>query len=395
MKPRITKDIGHRETEEKLQAIEKKIKEEYERARAETQAKLDDYLRRFQIKDKLQRRAVAKGMLTPEEYRQWRVNQIMVGKRWQEMVNQLARDYTNYAQISRSIAFNELADIYAGNFNYGTYLFEVETGLADIQSGFTLYNKDAVAQLFKDGQFWHGPGQRVSEHIAKGEMMQWEKGQIQSVMMQGILQGESIPHLADRLQQAVGDSVLESDIKNRDKMTSKEVADTLAKRNRAAAIRNARTMVTGVQNAARVDSYRRGDQIAKKYGLRVMKQWLATLDGRTRHWHADLDGEIVPENEPFVNDYGEIDYPGDPGAEPANIYNCRCTLLPAIQGLSFDNSVTPEDSGRIMGRGVDDLSYEEWKEGHYETFSDSITKQDDIARTMKNYYNSRYRRYAQ
>lgn len=394
MKPRIQKDIGHRETEEKLKEIEKKIKAEYERARKETQAKLDEYLRRFQTKDKLKRQAVAKGIITPEEYQQWRVNQILVGQRWQELVNQLAKDYANSAQIARSIAYGELPDIYAGNFNYGTYLFEVETGLADIQSGFTLYNKDAVAHLFKDGTFWHGPGQRVSEHIAEGKLMQWEKGQIQSVMMQGILQGESISHLADRLQQATGDSVLESDIKNRDKMTAEEVADTLAKRNRAAAIRNARTMVTGIQNAARVDSYRRGDQIAQKYGLRVMKQWLATLDGRTRHWHAELDGETVPEDEPFVNDYGEIDYPGDPGADPANVYNCRCTLLPAIQGLGFNNSVRPEDSGRMMGRGVDDKSYDEWKAGHYETFSDSIDKQDRIAEKMREAYNAEYRRYA-
>ena len=394
MKPKITKDIGHKETEQKLAEIEKKIRKEYDIAAKETQAKLDDYLRRFQIKDKLKRQAVAKGMITAEEYQQWRVNQILVGQRWQEMVNTLAKDYVNYAQISRDIAYQKMPDIYALNFNYGTYLFEVETNIADIGTGFTLYNRDAVAQLFKDGTFWHAPGKAVSQKIASGQLMQWEKGQIQSVMMQGILQGESISHLADRLQGAVGDSILESDIKNRDKMTSKEVADTLAKRNRAAAIRNARTMATGVQNAARVDSYKRGDEIAKKYGLRVYKQWLATLDGRTRHWHAELDGETVPEEEPFVNDYGEIDYPGDPGADPANVYNCRCTLIPAIKGMGFNNDVSPEATGRVMGRGVDDISYDEWKEGHYESFSDSIDKQDRIAERMKAVYNAEYRRYS-
>ena len=310
------------------------------------------------------------------------------------MVDQLARDYANYAQIARSIAYGELPDIYATNFNYGTYLFEVSTNIADIGTGFTLYNRDAVAHLFKDGTFWHAPGKAVSEKIATGKLIQWEKGQIQSVMMQGILQGESIPHLADRLQGAVGDSILESDIKNRDKMTSKEVAETLAKRNRAAAIRNARTMVTGVQNAARVDSYKRGDEIAQKYGLRVYKQWLATLDGRTRHWHAELDEVTVPEEEPFVNDYGEIDYPGDPGADPANVYNCRCTLIPAIKGIGFNNSVSPQASGRVMGRGVENTSYNEWKAGHYETFSDSIDKQDRIAERMRQVYNAEYRRYA-
>lgn len=394
MKFRIVNDIGHKETEDKLKEIEKKIKEEYRRAEIETRAKLNDYFRRFQIKDKLKRKAVLQGQITPQEYQQWRINQLLVGKRWQEMVNQLARDYANHSQISRSIAFHSLPDIYAANFNYGTYLFELDADIARIGTGFTLYNKDAVAHLFKDGTFWHAPGQAVSEKIATGKLIQWEKGQIQSVMMQGILQGESIPELATRLQNAVGDSILESDIKNRDKMTAKEVSETLAKWNRAAAIRNARTMVTGVQNAARIDSYKRGDDIAKKYGLRVMKQWLATLDGRTRHWHADLDGETIPNDEPFVNDYGEIDYPGDPGAEPANVYNCRCTLIPAIQGMDFNNSVRPEDSGRLMGRGVDNISYDDWKEGKYETFSDPIDKQEKIAERMRNIYNAQYRRYA-
>jgi hypothetical protein len=394
MKPKIVQDIGHKETEAKLKEIEKKIKEEYKRAAEETKAKLNDYLRRFQIKDKLKLQAVAKGMITYDEYQTWRTNQLLVGQRWQELVNQLTRDYVNYAQITRSIAYGELPDIYAGNFNYGTYLFEVQADIADLGTAFTLYNKDAVAQLFKDGTFWHAPGQAVSEKIAAGKLAQWEKGQIQSVMMQGILQGESISHLADRLQSATGDSILESDIKNRDKMTAKQVSDTLAKRNRAAAIRNARTMVTGVQNAARIDSYKRGDSIAKKYGLKVMKQWLATLDGRTRHWHAELDGETIPNEEPFVNDYGEIDYPGDPGAEPANVYNCRCTLLPVIQGLGFNNSVRPEDSGRVMGKGVDTISYDDWKAGHYNTYSDPIDKQDQIAARMKAVYNAEYRRYA-
>lgn len=389
----IKSDKGHKETEDRLRAIERKIDEEYRKAKKETQKKLEDYLKRFQTKDKLKRLAVQKGLITPEEYQQWRVGQIMVGKRWQEMVDTLAKDYAKASQISRTIAFNEMAEIYAANFNYGTYLFEIEAGIADIGTGFTLYNKDAVAHLFKDGTFWHGPGRAVSEKIATGRLVDWEKGQIQSVMMQAILQGESVTQIAKRLREMVGDSVLEEDIKNRDKMTAEQIAETLEERNKAASIRNARTMATGIQNAARVDSYKRADEIAKKYGLEVCKQWLATLDGRTRHWHADLDGVIVPNDEPFENTYGEIEYPGDPGAEPANVYNCRCTLLPVLKGLGFNNSVRPEDTGRVMGKGVEDISYDDWKAGKYETYSDPIDKQEKIAERMRAKYGAEYRRY--
>lgn len=59
--------------------------------------------------------------------------------------------------------------------------------------------------------------------------------------------------------------------------------------NRDSAIRTARTAVTGAQNAGRLDSY----YAAEKMGIKCRKQWMATLDGRTRHSHAMLDGEIV------------------------------------------------------------------------------------------------------
>ena len=45
--------------------------------------------------------------------------------------------------------------------------------------------------------------------------------------------------------------------------------------NRASAIRTARTSVTAAQNAGRMDSY----HSAEEMGIKLKKQWLATLDG--------------------------------------------------------------------------------------------------------------------
>jgi len=362
-------DGAHEATDEIIKALEKRIAKEYNVAEAEVKAKLDDYLARFAEKDRLKRKALANGLITQAEYNQWRIGQIMVGERWAELRDNLASDFANAAQIARNMAFDVMPSVYALNFNYGMYMADVLSG-GRIATGFTLYSREAVAVLFQDKQFWHAPGKKISREIALGIQKDWDRKQIQSVMMQGIVQGESIPKLSKRLATTVGDS----DYK--------------------AAVRNTRTMATGVQNAGRVDSIRHADDIAEKYGLRVMKQWCATLDGRTRHWHAELDGAVVPENEAFVNEYGEIEYPGDPAAEPANVYNCRCTLLSAIEGMGFNNSLHPNVTGRELGKDINGISYEDWKAGHYQQHSNSITKQDEIAEIMRNHYGAEYARYA-
>ena len=362
-------DGAHEATEDILKALERRIAKEYRIAEGEVELKLDDYLARFRAKDELKRKALANGLITKQEYDQWRIGQIMVGQRWAEMRDQLATDFANAAQIARDIAFDAMPTVYALNFNYGVYMADVLTQ-GRIATGFTLYSRESVAHLFSGKQFYHEPGKKISREIAMGKQKAWDAKQIQSVMMQGIVQGESIPNMSKRLATTVGDS----DYK--------------------ASVRNTRTMATGVQNAGREDSIKRSNSLAEKYGLKVYKQWCACMDGRTRHWHAELDGVSIPENEMFVNDYGEIEYPGDPGAEPANVYNCRCTLLSAIEGMGFNNSLHPSVTGRELGKDLNGISYEEWQAGHYTQHSDSITKQDEIAETMRRLYGAEYARYA-
>lgn len=353
-------DRGDDETERLLAEIEKRISGEYAKAEREIQQKLNDYLAKFQKKDELKRRALAAGEITQAEYDKWRLGQIMIGQRWDEMRTTLAEDLANVDQIARSIAFGHLPEVYAINHNYGT--FQVETG-ALVDTSYTLYDRHTVERLCLDdeGRFIPSPGRRISEEINLGKALPWNKKNVQSVMMQGIMQGESIPNLATRLAKSVGEQ------------------------NRGVAIRNARTLVTGVQNAGRMDSYER----AKDMGIKVKKQWLATLDMRTRHWHVELDGVSVDVDEPFENEYGTIMFPGDPEADPSNIYNCRCTMIAAIEGFERDLS----DLGLRHDDHLEGMTYDEWKEEH-ETYSEPITRQDQIAATMRRIYGAEYAHYA-
>ena len=124
--------------------------------------------------------------------------------------------------------------------------------------------------------------------------------------------------------------------------------------NKASAIRTARTAVTGAQNAGRMDSY----VAAEKMGIKVRKEWLATIDGRTRHSHAMLDGKVVDKDKKFENG---CMFPGDPNGPPWEVYNCRCTLIAAVDGVDTSNAqrrVRNPETGK--NELVSDMTYSEW-----------------------------------
>ena len=86
------------------------------------------------------------------------------------------------------------------------------------------------------------------------------------------------------------------------------------------AARIARTEGHRIQNTATKDAM----VAAKERGADVLKQWDATLDGRTRSSHITIDGEFRELEEPFSNG---LDRPGDPKGKAAEVVNCRCALL--------------------------------------------------------------------
>ena len=131
---------------------------------------------------------------------------------------------------------------------------------------------------------------------------QWNMKKINAELLQAIESGESIGKMSERLMR---------------------VTDM----NKSASIRNARTMTTAFENLGRLDGMKK----MQDNGTTLQKEWLATLDDKTRDSHAELNGQKADINEPFHSSLGDIMYPGDPSAEPSNFYNCRCTLIYDIQ----------------------------------------------------------------
>ncbi len=63
---------------------------------------------------------------------------------------------------------------------------------------------------------------------------------------------------------------------------------------------------------------------AKAAGADVLKQWDATLDGKTRDSHRMVDGELRELHETFSNG---LKHPADSSGGAAEVVNCRCALL--------------------------------------------------------------------
>lgn len=138
-------------------------------------------------------------------------------------------------------------------------------------------------------------------------------------------------------------------------------------RNNAARI--ARTEAHRIQNKATADAQRK----AKAKGADVVKQWDASLDGKTRDTHRQLDGQIRELDEPFEVAGMEAMQPGDFG-NPAEDCNCRCCLLQRAR-WALGNDYTkwdpkqPElisDSGTTQLVKIEAKNYESFKKQYKE-----------------------------
>ena len=315
-------DPAHKETDKILRDMEKRLDEVYKQAYREARQTADDFMKQFREMDKKKRQQVKGGELDKAEYERWRRTQVFQGNRYHQMADTLAADMTHTNQIAASVINGYLPEVYAVNHNYGTY--EIEKG-SRINTQYTMYDRQTVERLIRDNPDLLP--RKAAVNVPKDQL--WNKKHINSAITQGILQGEAIDKIAQRL------------------------AATVTDMSHTSAIRNARTMTTSAQNGGRIDSYKR----AEGMGIKMLQVWMATLDDRTRHEHRQLDGQKRKVGEPFEVDGEKIFFPGDPAAEPYLSYNCRCTLIGEVKGVDYNLSDKSQRDNKLG-----DMTYEEWKE---------------------------------
>lgn len=328
MKP----DEGHNLTEKELAKLERRIASVYGKAAKELKETVDNYFRQFEKRDAEMKELIGTVVngkeWTERDYKQWRINQIGRGERFKALQKRVAERYTEANQTAVSYVNDATPGIYSLNRNYAAYTIESVAG--DV--GFDLWDEQTVKRLIAENPdlMPYYPAKRA---LNRGIDLAYGKRQISACVTSSILQGKSIKGMADDLQTRI---------------------PTM---NRTSAIRTARTAVTGAQNAGRMDSY----VSAEKMGIKLKKSWLATIDGRTRHEHALLDGQTVDTDKPFKVDGYELMFPGDPSGPAHLTYNCRCTLIAAVDGVDTSDAKRrardPETGESVL---IENMSYAEW-----------------------------------
>lgn len=301
--------------EEEVKKLERRFRKVYKQAQGEVQEKLDKYLTSFASKDRIQYEKVLNGEMDMNAYLAWKNQQIMVGKRWEKLRDELAERYTKANSDALEALGERLPQIFADSVNFTTYGIEKFSG---IDTNFTLWDASTVQRLVSVE-----PTLLPKPKVKIDKDKKWNQKKITSAITQGILQGESISHLSKRLR-------------------------TVTDMNYKAAVRNARTAVTSAENGGRNRAYYR----AQGQGVQLQQQWLATLDMRTRHEHRELDGQIRDIGKPFEIDGVKLDYPADPQAPPRLVYNCRCTTIAVVNGHAVDLDARDKS---VIG------DYNEWK----------------------------------
>lgn len=307
-------DKAHKWTDEQIEKLEKRLHREYSRAAREMKKRQKEYMRDFEIERKKRESLLDDDPKSRKAYEAWLSDRTLDINWLNGMVDELARSANETNQKAAEMARDELPRVYAENANHAGYVIDREIGL---DTSFALVDESTVRVLMQDDN----PPFKVPK-IDNAKDRVWNRQQFTNAITQGILQGKSVDRIVESTEHLFG-------------------------KNEAAAVRAARTAVTGAENAGRVSSYRR----AERLGIKLKQEWLATLDVRTRSSHRQLDGEKIEVGEKFSNG---LRFPGDPDGAGSEVYNCRCTLIAAVDGIE-------DDKAERYSKLSKSTSYDEWK----------------------------------
>lgn len=339
--PRLD-DYGHELAEESLRKLERRFASIYSQAAREMREKQEKEMAAYQRELSQRLKALDDTPEARKKHEDWLAEQAMRNRWVGDMSDRLANKATEGNALAMQALNDTLPTVYAENANWAAYTVDKAVGY---DTSFTLVDADTVRNLVTGSASTEAVGSRYARRdgsaTAGGRLLpeitfpavdrrkdyRWNRQRFNSAITQGILQGESIPNIVKRTESIFG-------------------------MNKAAATRAARTATTCAENSGRVSSYER----AQGMGIELKQEWVAALDGRTRESHRKLDGVKVAVGEEFEAERGKLRFPGDPQGHPSEVYNCRCTLVAAVDG------VDQEDAAR-WSRLPEGMTYDEWREG--------------------------------
>lgn len=219
---------------------------------------------------------------------------------------------------------------------YGTW-YALE-GAENIQLSMPLINQDYIEELMFspiDGELFSKRLYKHTEKLGKS---------VTNALLRGTIKGEGYASVA--------------------KIVSEETEATYKR-----ALRIARTEGGRIQSQTKQRAYRE----AKRQGVDLEIQWMATLDKKTRHSHQELDGQTIPTSGYFEFNGSKAKGPRLFGKASLDI-NCRCTTIAVVNG--FSPELRKDNETKEI---IDYKNYNEWAEAkgykqqtHFSMFNEDI-----------------------
>lgn len=152
--------------------------------------------------------------------------------------------------------------------------------------------------------------------------------------------GQDAAYNEQRTQTSVNSAVIRGiSVEKLHEQAAASIANTRMNETMAAA----RAIIYGASDAG---AYYAGLE-AQKMGIDVEKTWLGIMDMRIRPSHKHLHGQTIPLDDVFHGHRGDLRYPHDPLAPPAEVYRCRCRMAVHVKGESpgeYSRKILPTET---------------------------------------------------
>jgi len=294
-------DLAHQKTDKILENLEKELNKIYKQAY-------------FECKSKLSKNQKLIDNIGKTDDLIKRNNLLRKNNRLDTLLKQIMLNINFANVIAVKMINDEMINIYW--FNYAYLGYTIEKAL-NSRIGFQVFNQNVIKKLLEDEL---NPFTLIAIDNLK------DKGNVYSQLKRelgvGLLQGESITKLAKRMEKVLNISHNSS-------------------------ITMARTETTRIEGSARMDSF----EYAKSKNIEVKKEWVSTLDKRTRKNHRKLMGEVRELDQKFSNG---LMYPGDPNGKSEEVIRCRCTMVAKLVDLKETKAELDIDER------INKMSFEQW-----------------------------------
>ncbi len=172
----------------------------------------------------------------------------------------------------------------------------------------------ALEKIYGNTAQYFPPAGSLTDLLARNRTAEIKK--IQQTITSGLLRGDSYAQMTRDIKEIIGKELAQNG----------KMSYTGAKASAAKIVRT-----EGTRNLNAGSNAMLNDAVSQ--GVDAQKQWVATLDLRTRHSHANADGQKVDVSGNFKVNGASGSYPGQLDQVGENV-SCRCSTIGVVGGVS-------------------------------------------------------------